>query len=173
MQIAFTGSHRVGKTTLAEEIADSLPDHELIIEPYLQLEEEGYLFSEIPTLDDYIEQFNFSIQQLQNSGDNMIFDRCPIDLLAYVYTVGKKKNMSALYEEMTTAIAEIDLLVFVPIEKVDLIVCQESDLPNLRQEVNDILEDWIEDFSNEILEVAGTLENRKKQILDKITSMEK
>ncbi|MPT31627.1 MAG: hypothetical protein E2600_08155 [Chryseobacterium sp.] len=173
MRIAFTGSHRVGKTTLAEEIADSLPDHEFIIEPYLQLEEEGYLFSEIPTLDDYIEQFNFSIEQLENSGDNVIFDRCPLDLLAYVYAVGKKKNISDFYKEMSAAIAEIDLLVFVPIEKVDLIVCQESDLPNLRQEVNDILEDWIGDFSNEILEVAGTLENRKKQILDKITNMEK
>lgn len=125
MRIAFTGSHRVGKTTLAEEIADSLPDHEFIIEPYLQLEEEGYLFSEIPTLDDYIEQFNFSVEQLQNSGDNMIFDRCPLDLLAYIYAVGKKKNISDFYKEMSAAIAEIDLLVFVPIEKVDLIVCQE------------------------------------------------
>jgi len=173
MRIAFTGSHRVGKTTLAEEIADNLSDHEFINEPYLQLEEEGYLFSEIPTLDDYMEQFNFSVKQLQNSGENLIFDRCPLDLLAYFYAVGKKKDISGLYEEMTTAIAEIDLLVFVPIEKVDLIVCQESDLPNLRQEVNDILEDWIGDFSNEILEVSGTLENRKKQILDKITSMEK
>lgn len=103
----------------------------------------------------------------------MIFDRCPLDLLAYVYAVGKKKNISDFYEEMTTAIAEINLLIFIPIEKVDLIGCQESDLPNLRQEVNDILEDWIGDFSNEILEVSGTLENRKKQILDKITSMEK
>lgn len=172
MRIAFTGSHRVGKTTLAEEIADSLPDYEFIIEPYLQLEEEGYLFSEVPTLDDYIEQFNFSVEQLQNSGDNVIFDRCPLDLLAYVYAVGKKKNISDLYEEMAAAIAEIDLLVFVPIENVDLIGCQESNLPNLRQEVNDILENWIGDFSNEILEVSGTLENRKKQILNKITSME-
>ncbi|MDP9955114.1 thymidylate kinase [Epilithonimonas hungarica] len=173
MRIAFTGSHRVGKTTLAEEIADRLPDHELIIEPYLQLEEEGYLFSEVPTLDDYIEQFNFSVEQLQNSGDNVIFDRCPLDLLAYIYAISKRKNISTLYEEMTTAIAEIDLLIFIPIEKVDLIVCQGSDLPNLRQEVNDILEDWIGDFSNEILEVSGTLENRKKQILDKITNMAK
>lgn len=173
MRIAITGSHRVGKTTLAEEIAESLPDYEFINEPYLQLEEEGYLFSEIPTLEDYIEQFNFSVEQLQNSDDNAIFDRCPLDLLAYVYAVGKKKNISDLYEEMAAAIAEIDLLVFVPIEKFDLIVCQGSDLPNLRQEVNDILEDWIGDFSNEILEVTGTLEKRKKQILDKISDMEK
>ncbi|WP_312824823.1 AAA family ATPase [Epilithonimonas sp.] len=173
MRIAFTGSHRVGKTTLAEEIAESLPDYEFIIEPYLQLEEEGYLFSEIPTLEDYMEQFNFSVEQLQNSDDNVIFDRCPLDLLAYIYSVGKKKNISALYEKMTTAIAEIDLLIFVPIEKVDVISYQESDLPNLRREVDDSLENWIGDFSNEILEVSGTLENRKKQVLDKILDMEK
>lgn len=74
---------------------------------------------------------------------------------------------------MTTAIAKIDLLIFVPIEKVDVISCQESDLPKLRQEVNDILQDWIGDFSNEILEVSGTLENRKKQVLDKIADMDK
>lgn len=173
MRIAFTGSHRVGKTTLAEEIAESLPNYEFINEPYLQLEEDGYLFSEIPTLEDYIEQFNFSVEQLQNSDDKLIFDRCPLDLLAYIYAISKRKSISTLYEEMTTAIAEIDLVVFVPIEKVDLISCQESDLPNLRHEVNDILEEWIGDFSNEILEVSGTLEERKKQVLDKITNIEK
>ncbi|MEY8758948.1 AAA family ATPase [Chryseobacterium tongliaoense] len=173
MQIAFTGAHRVGKTTLTEEIAESLPDYELINEPYLQLEEEGYLFSEIPTLNDYIEQFNLSVEQTGNSDDDVIFDRCPLDLLAYIYAISKKKNIAALYEEMSTAIAEIDLLVFVPVEKVDVIICQDSDLPNLRHEVNDILQDWIGDFRNEILEVTGTLENRKKQVLDKITSMEK
>ncbi|QQQ28891.1 AAA family ATPase [Chryseobacterium indoltheticum] len=91
MRIAFTGSHRVGKTTLAEEIAESLSDYKFINEPYLQLEEEGYLFSEIPTLDDYIEQFNFSVEQLQNSDDNVIFDLCLLDLLAYIYAVGKRK----------------------------------------------------------------------------------
>lgn len=79
MRITFTGSHRVGKTTLAEEIAESLPDYEFINEPYLQLEERGYLFSEIQTFEDYMEQFNFSIEQLQNSDDNVIFDRCPLD----------------------------------------------------------------------------------------------
>lgn len=173
MRTAFTGSHRVGKTTLAEEIAESLPDYEFINEPYLQLEEQGYLFSEIPTSDDYIEQFNFSVEQIRNSDDNVIFDRCPLDLLAYIYAINKKKNISALYEEMTNAIAGIDLLVFVPIETVDIIICQESDLPDLRHEVNDILQDWIGDFSNEILVVTGTLANRKKEILDKIINLEK
>jgi hypothetical protein len=172
MRVAFTGAHRVGKTTLAEEIADSLPNFEFKNEPYLQLEEEGYLFSEIPTIDDYIEQFNFSVGQIKDSENDAIFDRCPLDMLAYIYILSKTKNISGLYEEMTTAISQIDILVFVPIEKPDLIVCQESDLPNLRYEVYNILHDWIGEFSNQMLEVTGTIENRKKQILNKIINWE-
>lgn len=165
MRIAFTGSHRVGKTTLAEEIANDLLNYEFRSEPYIQLEEEGYLFSEIPTLEDYIEQFNFSVAQIENSENDVIFDRCPLDILAYIYAINKGENIQVLYEEMTTAMSKIDVLVLVPIETPDLIICQESDLPNLRHEVNDILQSWIGDLSNEVLEVTGTLENRKAQIL--------
>ncbi|MNK01087.1 hypothetical protein D3C87_188800 [compost metagenome] len=172
MRIAFTGSHRVGKTTLAEEIADNLPNYEFKDEPYLQLEEEGYMFSEIPTVDDYIEQFYFSVEQIEESENNVIFDRCPLDLLAYIYAIDKTKNISLLYEELTSAISQIDLLVFVPIEKPDLILHQESDFTDLRNEVDTILEDWIGDFNIEILEVNGTLENRKKQVLNKIKKLQ-
>ncbi|MCH5720546.1 AAA family ATPase [Niabella hibiscisoli] len=168
MRIAFTGSHRVGKTTLAEEIADILPGYDFRNEPYLQLEEGGHLFSEIPTLEDYIKQFTFSVKQTKNSKNDVIFDRSPLDILAYIYTLSRTKNIQILYEEMTSAMSQIDLLVFVPIEKPDLIICQDSDLPDLRREVNDILQDWIEDLNNEILEVTGSLENRKKQLLNKI-----
>jgi len=168
MRIAFTGSHRVGKTTLVEEIANNLPGYDLKHEPYLQLEEEGYLFSEMPTVEDYVEQFYFSVEQIENSENEVIFDRCPLDLLAYIHAVSKTKNIQTLYQEMTAAMSQIDLLVFVPIETPDLIICQESDLPKLRHQVNDILQDWIGGLSNEVLEVSGTLEHRKKLILNKI-----
>lgn len=82
MRVAFTGAHRVGKTTLAEEITDNLSNYDFKNEPYLELEETGYLFSEIPTLDDYIEQFNYSVKQIENSENDVIFDRCPLDILA-------------------------------------------------------------------------------------------
>lgn len=168
MRIAFTGSHRVGKTTLAEEIATHLRGYDLINEPYLQLEEQGYLFSEIPMLDDYIEQFNLSVEQLNSSEDHVVFDRCPLDLLAYIQATGRTKNIAEHYEEMMEAISKIDLMVFVPVETPDLILCEESDLPDLRDEVNKILLDWIGDLNNEVLEVSGSLENRKKQVLDRI-----
>ncbi|MFC7524181.1 AAA family ATPase [Parapedobacter sp. GCM10030251] len=168
MRIAFTGSHRVGKTTLAEEIGSNLPNFGFKNEPYIELEEAGYLFSEIPTLDDYMEQFNYSVKQLKDSENNVVFDRCPLDILAYIEAVRKTENTQTYYDEMTNAMSLIDIIVFVPLESPDLIVCQESDLPALRREVNDILSNWIWDLNNEVLEVKGTLEQRKKQVLNRI-----
>lgn len=168
MKIAFTGTHRVGKTTLAEAIADSLPNYNLQQEPYLQLEEMGYLFPEVPTIDDYIEQFRCSVKQMENSEEDVIFDRCPLDILAYIYAVSKTKNIQALYNEMEEAMSQIDLLIFVPIESPDIITCHESDLPGLRRQVNSILQSWIEDLNPEVLLVKGSLEKRKQQIMDKL-----
>lgn len=168
MRIAFTGSHRVGKTTLAEKIADHLPGYDFRHEPYLQLEEMGYLFSAIPTLDDYFKQFDYAVEQIGNSENDVLFDRCPLDILAYIYAISKGEITQARYKEMTEAMSQIDTLVFVPIETPDLIICQELDLPNLRHEVNNLLQDWIGDLSNEIIVVTGSLESREKQILDKI-----
>ncbi|HYF03981.1 MAG TPA: AAA family ATPase [Patescibacteria group bacterium] len=171
MRIGFVGAHRVGKTTLAEEVAGNLSNYDFKNEPYLELEEMDYLFSEIPTLDEYIEQFNYSVKQIENSGNDVIFDRCPVDILAYIYATGEANNLKAFYDEMQNAMSQIDMLIFVPIERPDVILCQESDLPSLRHEVNEILHDLIGDLNNEILEVNGTLENRTKQVLGKIYSV--
>lgn len=173
MIIAFTGAHRVGKTSLAEEIAKNLPQYEFKNEPYLQLEEMGYSFLDIPTCDDYMLQFNQSVKQLENSGKDEIFDRCPLDLLAYLYATGEKKMVSTLFDKMLAAMSGIDLLIFIPIESPDRIVCHESDLPRLRHKVNDILQNWIGDMNIEIAEVQGSLENRKKQLMKKILQKNK
>lgn len=168
MKIAITGAHRVGKTTLAEKLLESLPDYEYRPEPYHELEESGYIFSEIPTMEDYIEQLEYSIVQLSKSGDNVIFDRCPIDLLAYIQTVNQSEDIKSLYHKVKSVIKEIDLLVFIPIEEPDLIVCPESELPELRVQVNELLHEWIWDFGVETIEVKGTLLARRDQIINKI-----
>lgn len=64
MRIAIAGAHRVGKTTLAEKLQEHLPGYTLNTEPYYELEESGYIFSERPDMDDFIKQFEFSIKQI-------------------------------------------------------------------------------------------------------------
>ncbi|MFD2918225.1 ATP-binding protein [Terrimonas rubra] len=172
MRIAFTGAHRVGKTSLAEAITTHLPGYLLIQEPYRQLEEQGYLFSEIPIIDDYIAQFNLAVEQTEAAEEKVIFDRCPLDLLPYIHAVSKSRDITSLYADMTNALTQIDLLVFVPVENPDLIPCGESDLPRLRLRVNDIVQEWLSDISIKTIEVNGNLANRQQQVLEALYQFE-
>lgn len=171
MKIAITGAHRVGKSSLAEKLMESLSDYDFQPEPYFELEERGYVFSEIPTADDYLEQFEYSLIQISTSVENTIFDRCPIDLLAYIEAVKAFENMQTNYQKVQNVITEIDLLVFIPIESPDLISCPQSELPELRDQVNEILSEWVWNFPVDTIEVTGTLLARRDQVLKKLNQI--
>ena len=168
MKVAITGAHRVGKTTLIEKLLESLPGYEYIQEPYYELEESGYLFSETPTIDDYLAQLEHAIKQISKNNGNIIFDRCPIDIMAYTEAIGGYGNIQSLYLNVEDVMKQIDLLVFVPIEEPDLIGCPESELPELRFRVNEILNDWVWNFDKETIEVNGTPSDRLNQTMNKI-----
>jgi predicted ATPase len=169
MRIALTGAHKVGKTTLAEDLLEHLPGYVLNKEPYYELEESGYLFSDVPDVDDFIKQFEYSVQQIGEGGADAIFDRCPIDILAYIHAIDPTRNIESFFETAQTVLSTIDLLVFVSIESPDLISNQQSDLPKLRYKVNDILDNWIWDLGINVIEVSGTVSNRRDQLLNRIT----
>ena len=171
MRIAITGTHRVGKTTLAEKLLEYLPDYTFRKEPYYALEESGYEFSAVPDIDDFITQFNYAVAQWQGSEDKVILDRTPIDLLAYIYALDPTANIPSYYETAQSVVAATDLLVFVPVEEPDRIPFAPSDLPELRLQVDEILNDWVWDFGITTIEVKGTLQNRIDQVMDKVTSM--
>lgn len=168
MKIAVTGAHRTGKTSLVEKLTEALPEYSCKAEAYYQLEEKGYTFSDIPSLEEYILQLEYSIDQLSTGGDNVIFDRCPIDMLAYIKASQEFENfdIQSFYLKVQKAMTEIDLLIFVPIEDPDVIRCQESDLPELRQQVNEILYDWIFDFNIDVIEVSGSLIERRNKVIE-------
>jgi hypothetical protein len=170
MKIAVTGAHRVGKTSLVESLQESLPEYLSRAEAYYELEEAGVDFSEVPGTEDYIMLLEHSIKQVATSENNVIFDRCPIDHLAYIQALDEFKNYNfgALFQRVQDAMAEIDLLVFVPIEVPDSIGCNASDLPGLRRRVNEILKDWIWDFTPKVVVVSGSLYARGDQVLKAI-----
>lgn len=165
MRIAIFGAHNVGKTTLAEELMEHLSGYILETEPYYQLESCGYEFSETPDAEDFVEQFNYSSKLISQSGDDVVFDRCVLDILAYLHILDPHRNIQMLFEKMRAIIAEIDFFVFVPIEEPDVIPVHQIELPKLRNQVNDLLYDWISDFGIEVIKVNGTLSHRREQIL--------
>ena len=118
MRIAIFGTHNVGKTSLAEDLLEKLPGYTLEIEPYFQLESSGYEFSAPPpNAEDFVEQFNYSIQLISQSGNNVIFDRFVLDILAYLHILDPNRDIQFLIEKTQMLLSEIDLFVFVPIEK--------------------------------------------------------
>ena len=170
MRISISGSHRVGKTTMAEALAETLSGYELIPEPYHLLEEDGYEFSEMPSIEDFQAQLERSLQSVETSGPNVIFDRCAFDFLGYLLThqdVGAFRPetwMSRLRE----SVAKLDLIVFVPIEEPDRIVVPRSE-SRLRAEVDAVLRDILFEnshrFEIEIMQVAGTPTARLQQVM--------
>ncbi len=169
MRIAIIGAHCVGKTTLAEGLLERLPGYTLEIEPYYQLETLGYEFSEMPTAEDFIEQFNYSTKLLAKNESNVLFDRSVIDILAYLHVIDPGRNIQSLFETAQSIMTGIDLLVFVPIEEPDLIPSSQTNLPRLRSKVDDLLRNWIWDFGMETIEVKGPLSKRIDQVLTKIS----
>ena len=169
MRIAISGSHRVGKTTLAEALADALPRYELFVEPYQLLEEDGYEFAEEPSIEDFELQLSRSFQCVQESGTNAIFDRCSLDILGYLLThreagTFQLANWMSRIQDCT---AKLDLIVFVPIEEPERIAVPRSQA-TLRAEVDTVLREIIVDnaygFDVDVISATGTLRSRLQQV---------
>ena len=123
MRIAVSGSHRVGKTTLVECVADALPGYAAVDEPYHLLEAEGHEFADPPSLDDFEAQLQRSLAALDDGDRDALFDRCPVDVLAYllVHDDAARFDLDDWVERIREAMHTLDLVVFVPIEDTDRI----------------------------------------------------
>lgn len=117
MRIAISGSHLVGKSTLAEELGARLAGHLVVDEPYRLLEEEGYEFPDQPDVDDFVVQLRCSLRLLASSRHNVIFDRCPLDFLGYILALpgARAFDLQPWLTVIESRLATLDLLVFVPV----------------------------------------------------------
>ncbi len=125
MRIAVSGSHGAGKTTLVEDFAAAHPTYRAEPEPYEALTEAGSAFSDPPTIDDYLEQLEHSVETLlaKDAPGDVIFDRCPVDFLAYLQVVSRRAgddeafDLDDVLDDARAAIETLDLIVFLPLPK--------------------------------------------------------
>lgn len=176
MHLAVSGSHLVGKTTLAEQLADALPGYRLVPEPYLALVDEGFEFADRPSLDEFEAQLERALEDATEIRDDVIFDRCPLDLLGYLTTHRDRDgfHLDRWLPRIRDAVAGLDLVIFVPIEDDDRIVIPRTERP-LRAAVDHALREIIVDdchgFGLEVLEVAGPPDARVRQVLARMASL--
>jgi predicted ATPase len=176
MRIAISGTHCSGKSTLVEALCEELPQYTAVEEPYQLLAEEGYEFGESPSIEDFELQLERSIETLAESGKNVIFDRCPADILGYLlsHTDAEAFDLDAWLPRVQTAVRKLDLIVFLPVEEPDRIVLPLSQDAEYRQRVDEklheiILEDPF-DFDVDVLEVTGSPQVRVRRVLENISS---
>jgi hypothetical protein len=178
MRIAVSGAHLTGKTTLIAELSRALPAYVVVDEPYYLLGEEGYEFSEMPSLEDFELQLERSIECLLDGEADQLFDRCPADILAYLITHRDSDgfDLEIWLPRVQRAMQRLDLVVFVPVESPDRIILSEPGLGRLRRRVDEELRDIVLDdrwsFGVEAIEVTGTPRERARQVLASVARQE-
>jgi hypothetical protein len=160
------------------ELHSVLPKWTFVDEAYYHLLEEGYEFGPTPTIDDVESQLRRSIDLIEAVSDpNVVFERCPVDYLAYLTAFDvETETLGYWFQESRDALASLDAVIFVPIERPDRIVIGTDDLPKLRHAVdvhlrNGLVEDyWGLDVI--VHESYGSPANRVAQVLSWINPQE-
>ncbi|ESQ81852.1 hypothetical protein AEAC466_20020 [Asticcacaulis sp. AC466] len=142
MHIAVTGAHGVGKTTFIEDFTTVHRSYESVAEPYWLLEQQGVAFSNGATIPDLEKQLTESCKLILEyaHGRDVIFDRCPLDFLAYLEVVSAREGFEWLpggreLANISKALAVLDVVIFVPLTSPDDIPIQ-IEFPRLRKRVD-------------------------------------
>lgn len=148
----------------------------MVEEPYYTLLDEGHLFSDPPVPDDFELLVGRSIAAIgAAAGPDVLFDRCPADYLGYLAALADASaaEIGPWVAPVAEAMAGLDLVVFVPIERPDRIGVH-GEQPRLRKRVHQRLREILVDDAWGIgapaLEVSGTVEARVRQVLARIES---
>ncbi|WP_131782882.1 AAA family ATPase [Legionella gresilensis] len=137
MRIAVSGSHSLGKSTFVQDFIDAHPNYQLETEPYRALRDNYNIkFGKDSTRFCNGIQFYYNlsrVKQYQNASCNVIFDRCPIDYIAYsLYTEKYKqtdldmKFIESLIAPTREALKYIDLLIFISINDKHLVDIEDD-----------------------------------------------
>lgn len=176
MRIAVSGSHATGKSTLLLELQHRFPGMACVDEPYYLLTDRGHPFGDPPTPDDIELLFDQSVATLasaQAANCPAIFDRSPADYLAYLAALRPGESLAERVIAAATALATLDLVVYVPIESPDRIHAPEA--PRLRRRVDAVLREMLVEQSwgivVPVVEVRGTVQQRATQLAERVSAL--
>lgn len=182
MRVAVSGTHCSGKSTLIDDFLIAHPDFAHEPEPYIVLQEDhGEIFAAEPSAADFYRQLEFNIDRLHHYQDikKIIYERCPIDFLAYLLALKdlrRDKEASSFVKQsleiVKGGIGVLDLIVFLPLDDMDSNIMSDWEDPELRIAVDDHLVDILRDndlniFSSGrpmILEARGSTAERLLKI---------
>lgn len=182
MRVAVSGTHCCGKSTLIDEFLFAHPDFAHEPEPYTVLADDyGEAFAAEPSPEDFYRQLEFNVNRLHryHTGARVIFERSPVDFLAYMLALNdvRRGEDSTWFVQRSLgivmdAIQLLDLIVFLPLSDEDGSVISDSEDPELRSAVNGRLvgifnDDDLNLFSSHspvVLEAMGSTAQRLRML---------
>jgi hypothetical protein len=135
-------------------------------EPYVTLVEEyGEEFSAEPCVEDFRRQLEFNIKRLANHApqENVIYERCPIDFIAYMGALDSNNTPPLLTPPFLDPMSKhLDLIIYLPIEPDDASDCE---YPKLRRAVDRrisaiLLDDELAIVNIPVIEAHGSTAHR-------------
>ncbi|MPZ48044.1 MAG: AAA family ATPase [Dehalococcoidia bacterium] len=178
LRIAVSGTHGVGKSTLVETLSLRLPHHQIVEESYYVLDDAGYEFSTPPSVDEFKLLFRHELKALRRRQQNVIFDRCPLDYLGYLFALSEidSFDLDRWQPTIRRAIGSLDLLVFIPVTPEADALIPRAAYQDLRSAVDDVLREIILDdrfgFCGDvaILDLVGPVHSRAERVMNWLPS---
>ncbi|KTD26951.1 hypothetical protein E3983_12790 [Legionella israelensis] len=186
MRIVISGTHSVGKSTFVKDFISYFPNFIREEEPYRALRDiYDIKFGKSSTCFCNGLQFYYNLSRLLSyqGSEQVIFDRCPVDYIAYsLYTARYRqtdidlKFVESLIEPSRKALKNIDLLIFIPITEKHLVELEDDGIRpvdvSYRSEVDEYfkqlyrenLYDIVEKYADKLIEIWGTREQRIQQV---------
>ena len=182
MRIAVVGTHGSGKTTLVEDFVAATPGYESVPEPYWLLAQQGVVFADGPDVAGLEEQLKQSCALiLATSEADLVFDRCPLDLIAYLEVVSVAEGFEwspdgKLLRRIEDSLATLDLVAFVPLQRPDEIAVA-IEYPRLRALVDARLKTMLREDDlglladgPSVVEITGTRQQRVARLSQRLAA---
>lgn len=124
MHIAVSGTHFMGKSTLIKDFVAKHPSYREVAEPYEALQDS--LSDELalePSIESLLAQLDHSIMEIDQQANeaNVIFDRCPVDFIAYAMNALEYDDINVndsviaeRFPDVKAALNHLDVIVFLP-----------------------------------------------------------
>jgi len=162
MRIAVSGTHGVGKSTLIEQFLRVHPEFVHEPEPYVVLVEDyGEEFSAVPCVEDFLRQLEFNLERMGQhaASENVIYERCPLDFLAYMNALGASST-EALLERVSVALRQLDIIIHLPLDN----AASDCEFPKLRTKMDQQLSELLTTADVTVVEATGSTAQRLRVI---------
>lgn len=186
-RVAISGSHSVGKSTLIAAFLSAHPNYLHEPEAFETLGDDIDLTdSGIPTSEGLRALLAYTVSAVESHGsyDSVIFERSPVDYLAYAAAAGRAWTAGEVEEFMVASvpivrasIRHLDLIAYLPIPS-DPLIRRGGEHPKFRRGVDTwlkrmLLDDERELFDGDprpfVVELPATLDDQLRR-LDELTS---